>query len=307
MQIVDSGSRAEGFNFINNKPSSSFSPAKGNSSDSIAFAPPQKVKITPPKVVKKSGVSVIVAKKVGYEQKIGPQNEQFDDSAKNLIRPQKPKSPSPPRNLVEVVSISPSKKAGVGNHEREESPPSIISNLQNSDKLEKSKKSISIKQPSSMQNRNTTGKPDFSSREDKSTMQDTQTTQKPILNNLALSDSQSVENGIQDRNNPGTKSRDDKSKWILGSVIDEEESDFEDNHSPKYKESSHSELRNPSRYMSAIKIEKEELTKAERFKMIRSKGKTAFEIGTKPLESLQNGRKHPRHHSNTQREMGDAT
>ena len=287
---------------MSNKLSVSFSPVKlGDSVESPSNVPsnPQKVKIAPPKMLKKNSSSRVVAKKLVPHSQLQQNYESYEGIPKDSIQPKKQTSDPGTNELIGL------KRVPTNGRERDESPPSILSNAQNSDKQEQSKGALSIKYSSSKQIKNPTGKADGSSREDKSTVQDTNFTQKFQLPTFAFSENMSSENGHLDRNNPATKSRDDKSKWILGSVIDEEESAFEDNLSPKYKESSHSELRNHSRYKSAVKVEKDELTKAERFKMIRSKGKTAFEIGTKPTEQDLSSRKNPRHHSNTHRDMSE--
>lgn len=302
LQIIESGSRNGGSYPMSNKLSVSFSPVKlGDSIESPSNVPsnPQKVKIGPPKMLKKNSSSRVVAKKLVPHSQLQQNYESYEGISKESIQNKKQTSDSGSNELIGL------KRVPTNGRDRDESPPSILSNLQNSEKQEQSKGALSLKHSSSKQIKYPVVKADCSSREDKSTVQDTNFTQKVQMPAIAFSENMSSENGHLDRNNPATKSRDDKSKWILGSVIDEEESDFEDNLSPKYKESSHSELRNQSRYKSAVKVEKDELTKAERFKMIRSKGKTAFEIGTKPPEQDLSNRKNPRHHSNTHRDMSE--
>lgn len=287
---------------MSNKLSVSFSPVKlGESEESPSNVPsnPQKVKISPPKMLKKNSSSRVVAKKLVPHSQLQQNHESYEGIPKDTIQLKKHTSDQGTNDFIAL------KRVPTNNRERDESPPSNLSIPQTSEKQEQSKGGLSIKHSSSKQIKSQMGKAEGSNPEDKSTAQETNLTQKFQLPAYAFSENMSSEIGALDKNNPGNKSKDDKSKWILGSVIDEEDSDFDDNLSPKYKESSHSELRNNSRFKSAIKVEKDELTKAERFKMIRAKGKTAFDIGTRPPEQDHNGRKNPRHHSNTHRDIGE--
>jgi hypothetical protein len=305
--ILDNEPGTKLYQMNTNKLSVSNLPMNPVSLEPAPYASPQRLKITQAKIVNKSINTKPGVKKVIVQGKNEIEVGSIEDqNAKDLIKAHAHKKSTPqPRDYIEVSAIDSIKKVSINTHEREESPESIFSTVQGSDRIEQSKMSISARPPSSQQIRNPNLKQDVSSPEDRSTMQDTNLTQKPIVPTVELSEHQFGENGLVDKNLHGTKSRGEKSKWILGSVIDEEESGFEDNLSSKYKESSQSEMRNLSRYKSDTKFGKDELTKAERYKLMRSKGKTASELSGKPSHLQKEIRKPSKPYSSTQGEAGE--